>query len=166
MGRRSRKRGQLAAPLKADEPAAERAGPVRVGAGHARPLTRRASLDDAPQPPWAPVPLTEIAIFVGLVVLGAAFLGSGSRGLLLGFGLSLVTIATLELALREHLAGFRSHSALLAGIAALVVAAPLAAFLRPAKAAVLLIAALVFLAALQLLRGVFRRRADGMSWRA
>ena len=75
-------------------------------------------------------------------------------------------LATGELALREHLAGYRSHSALLAGLAALVVAVPLAAFVRPPKAVVIVVAAVVFLLALQALRELFRRRSGGASWRA
>ncbi len=74
--------------------------------------------------------------------------------------------ATGELALREHLAGYRSHSALVAGLAAIVVAAPLAALVQPPKAVVLGVAAIVFLVALQLLRELFRRRSGGVSWRA
>lgn len=129
--------------------------------------TRRARLDDAPQPPWAPVPLTEILILFGLVTLGVAmFGGGGSRGALLGVGLCLVTAATLELALREHLAGYRSHSALLGGLAAIVMAAALAVWVRPDKAVVIIVAAVTFLLALQLSREVFRRRSGGISWRA
>ena len=77
-----------------------------------------------------------------------------------------MALATVELALREHLAGYRSHSALLAGSRALIVAVPLAAFVRPPKAVVLVVAAVVFLLILQALREVFRRRSGGMSWRA
>lgn len=169
MGRRSRKRGVLSAPLdgaaappREDEPPAAPARPRRAPADPGR----RARLDDAPRPPWHPVPLTELSILVGMVVLAVAFLGGGPRVELVAFGLVLVLLATGELALREHLAGYRSHSALLAGIAAIAVAAPLAAFARPPKAAVLAAAAVVFLVALQLLRDLFRRRTGGVSWRA
>ena len=79
------------------------------------------------------MPLTELSILVGMIVLAVAFLGGGPRVLLVAFGLVLVVLATGELALREHLAGYRSHSALLAGLAALVVAVPLAAFVAPAE---------------------------------
>lgn len=163
MGRRSRKRGVLSDPI--DGPVA----PPRAPAPPRRPVAEpghRARLDDAPRPPWHPVPLTELCILVGMLALGAAFLGGGPTALLVGFGLVLVVAATGELALREHLAGYRSHSALIAGLLAILVAAPLAALARPPKAVVLGVAAVIFLVALQLLRELFRRRSGGTSWRA
>ncbi len=164
MGRRSRKRSGVAGAVRRAPAAADQPSPQPRTSGT---KSRRAHLDEAPQPPWAPFPLTEICIFVGLVVLAVALLGGGgSRGPLLVFGLSVVTLATLELALREHFAGYRSHSALLAGITAMLVAAPLALFARPPRGAVLIVGAVIFLLGLQLFREVFRRRAGGMSWRA
>ena len=109
------------------------------------------------------MPLTELSILVGMIVLAVAFLGGGPRVVLVAFGLILVALATGELALREHLSGYRSHSALLA---ALVVAVPLAAFARPPKAVVIVLTAVVFLVTLQALREIFRRRSGGASWRA
>ena len=163
MGRRSRKRGVISAPVERARPEEGERAPAparRRDPGH------RARLDDAPRPPWHPVPLTELSILVGMIVLAVAFLGGGPRVLLVAFGLILVALATGELALREHLSGYRSHSALLAAIAALVVAVPLAAFVRPPKAVVIVLAAVVFLLTLQALREVFRRRSGGASWRA
>ena len=61
---------------------------------------------------------------------------------------------------------FRSHSALLAGLAAVLVAAPLALWVRPAKAVVLIAGAVVFALAVQVFRELFRRRSGGMGWRA
>lgn len=153
MGRRSRKRTGSRVPPD---------GPPRLSAP-----TRRARLDEAPPAPWAPVPLTEILIFLGLVVLGFALLGGlDGRGALLATGLGLVTVATLELSLREHLAGYRSHSALLGGLAAILVTAPIAIAVRPAKGVVVIVAAAVFLLSLQLFREIFRRSSGGSSWRA
>ena len=161
MGRRSRKRGVITAPVERARPEeGERAPARRRDPGH------RARLDDAPRPPWHPVPLTELSILVGMIVLAVAFLGGGPRVVLVAFGLILVGLATGELALREHLTGYRSHSALLAAIAALVVAVPLAAFVRPPKAVVIVLVAVVFLLTLQALRELFRRRSGGASWRA
>ena len=173
MGRRSRKRGVLSAPIDGSPaPPREGAGLPDPEPGSAAPRRQvrdpghRARLDDAPRPPWHPVPLTELSILVALIVLAVAFLGGGPQVALIAFGLVLVVLATGELALREHLAGYRSHSALLAGMSAIVLAAPLAALARPPKAVVIAVAAVVFLLALQVLREVFRRRAGGVSWRA
>lgn len=161
MGRRSRKRGVISAPVTPARPEEQERAPARR-----RDIGHRARLEDAPRPPWHPVPLTELSILVGMIVLAVAFLGGGPRVELVAFGLILVLLATGELALREHLTGYRSHSALLAAMAALVVAVPLAAFVRPPKAVVIVTAAVVFLLTLQALREVFRRRSGGASWRA
>lgn len=167
MGRRSRKRGGFPASQdgvgRAERPAAPAPGPR----GPTGPVRRRARLDEAPKPPWAPVPLTEGTILVGLVVLIVGMVGGRSnRALLIGFGLALVTVATVELSLREHLAGYRSHSSMLAGCAALVVAVPIVLLVPGAAKAVVLVAgAAVYLLVFQFLRDLFRRRSGGMSWR-
>jgi hypothetical protein len=70
--------------------------------------------------------LVEICVLVGLVMLVAGFAIQGSRGpLLVGIGLVLGSLAGLELAIREHFAGYRSHTVLLAGAAAIAVLAAL-----------------------------------------
>src|SRR3954451_23092960 len=60
---------------------------------------------------WAPFPLTEIGMGVGLVLFLVGFAGAPAV-LLAGVGVGVVVVA--ELCLREHFAGFRSHSILLA----------------------------------------------------
>ena len=115
----------------ADVPPPPPPPPPSGGAGGGPPpgraRTRRARLDEAPRPPWYPVPLSELCILAGLVCLGFGALGSGGRrGVLLALGFALVGLASLEVALREHLAGYRSHSALLAFAGALAVIVPIA----------------------------------------
>src|SRR5688572_24889082 len=79
----------------------------------------RAQVDDQrPPAPWGSFPLVEIVVLVALVMLVAGFFSSGSRGpILLGTGLALGSLAGLELSIREHFAGYRSHTMLLAGSA-------------------------------------------------
>jgi hypothetical protein len=84
----------------ADEPAAPRASRLEVRDGVARP--------DAI---WAPFPLTEIGMGVGLVLFLIGFTGAPA---LLVAGVGLLVVVVAELCLREHFAGFRSHSILLA----------------------------------------------------
>ena len=60
---------------------------------------------------WAPFPLTEIGMAVGIVLFLIGFAGAPAL-LLAGVGVLVVVVA--ELCLREHFAGFRSHSILLA----------------------------------------------------
>ena len=81
-----------------------------------RPSARRPSRleirDGVPRPDaiWAPFALTEIGMGVGLVLFALGFAGSPAV-LLAGVGVLVVAVA--ELCLREHFAGFRSHSILL-----------------------------------------------------
>src|SRR3954471_24218044 len=118
MGKRSRKRSLP--PAAEREPAAEPAPPVVDRAPPTAP-TRRARLDEAPKAPWSPFPLVELCILLGMVLVVWGVVGGGDRrGTLLGCGFALVCLASLELSIREHFAGFRSHTLLLAGAAAIL----------------------------------------------
>ena len=64
-------------------------------------------------------PLVEIVVLIALVLLvGSFFVDSSRRAPMLLGGLALGSLAGLELSIREHFGGFRSHSALLAGAVA------------------------------------------------
>jgi len=69
-----------------------------------------------PKPPWAPFPLTEILLGLGLVLFAVGMLsGGGPRSTtLITIGVAILALTVVELCVREHLAGFRSHSLLLA----------------------------------------------------
>ena len=74
--------------------------------------------DERPQAPWGSFPLVEIVVLVALVMLGAGLFVDGPQGAtLLVTGFALGSLAGLELSVREHLAGYRSHTTLLAGAA-------------------------------------------------
>jgi hypothetical protein len=156
MGRRSRKRG-LTAP--APPPVVERARPA--------PRAPRARMEEAPKAPWSPFPLVELVVLIALVLIVAGFVTDGPRrGALLGCGFALVTLAGLELAIREHVAGFRSHSTLLAGASAVAVDAPLYLLTDIPQVVLLALGAGVFAVVLVLLRSAFRHRSGGMDFRA
>lgn len=161
MGRRSRKRGTSSRVRPQDE------GSHAVGppAQAPRTLRRRARLDEMPPAPWAPVPLVELCILLGIILVVVGFLVDGARELLAS-GLALITLSTLDQTLREHMAGFRSHTLLLAGVVAVVVALPLFLFSGLPQVAILVVAALVFAAAAWGMRDVFRRRTGGLGFRA
>ena len=100
-----------------------------------------------------------------LIVTGFV-LGGDQAGSLLVAGFALVSIAALELSVREHRAGYRSHSTLLAGAVAVVLVIPIF-FLTAVPYEVLLILGVVFFAAaFQGLRAVFARRSGGLGFRA
>jgi hypothetical protein len=166
MGRRSRKRATApAAPRMPVERAAAPAPAPRAPAAP-RTATYKSRREDAPQPAWAPFPLTELAILISIVLLALGFFSHGSaRGVLLGGGFVLVTLAAGELSVREHFAGYRSHSSLLAGICAVLAAVPF--WLAPVpQELVLVVGVLVFFGALLAFRRAFMRRSGGVGFRA
>jgi hypothetical protein len=137
MGRRSRQRSAAPPPPVAPNP-----------------------LDERPKAPWHPFPLVELSILVGivLIVLGL-FVVEGDRGrIVLVFGLALGSLGGLDTALREHFSGFRSHSALIAGVPAVLVAGVLF-FAGAPQFAVLLGTLAVFAVVLTWARSSYRNRS-------
>jgi hypothetical protein len=154
MGRRTRKRGGLS--TRAERDAARRA-----------PAPRRPTSSDRPPAPWGSFPLSELVILLGIVVMVWGFLSGADRGEeRVAGGLLLASLGGGELALREHLAGYRSHSALLAGVAAFAVDTAIALGLGPVKVWVLMLAgAAVFGATFYAMRELFKRRSGGLGFR-
>ena len=154
MGRRSRQRE-----------AAPASGPPPAPAPPTAPR-RRARVGEAPKAPWHPVPLVEIAVLVGLVALVLGFTSDGSRReVLVTAGVLLASLAGLEVSLREHFAGYRSHTTLLALALAIAVMVPVTVLLDariPGLAAGVVAGVLGFLG----LRRAFARRSGGLAWRA
>ena len=114
MGRRSRAR-RAAQPTDA--------APTPPAAPRPAPLS-----DERPKAPWHPFPLVELCVLVGivLIVVGAITGLDTDRGrLALLCGLVLASLGGLDTALREHFNGFRSHSSVLAGLPAVLVAGAL-----------------------------------------
>jgi len=155
MGRRSRKRGES---TRAERDAARR---ERAAA----PAPRRRT-SERPSAPWGNLPLSELIILLGIVLIvwGAAR-GSGGEEMVAA-GLVVASLGGGELALREHLAGYRSHSSLLAGVAAFVVVTVVALGLGPVKVWVLLsLGVLVFAGTFYAMRELFKRRSGGLGFR-
>src|SRR4051794_9315887 len=159
MGRRSRKRGGASTAA----PAASRA----PGRPHAAPRTARAPMAEAPKAPWAPVPLVELCALVAIVLIVLGFLSDGPRRrALLACGIALASLAGLEIAIREHFAGFRSHSALLAAAAAVLVAVPLFFLTGLPQIALLAVGVAVYTLAFVGLRRAFQAKTGGLGFRA
>ena len=126
----------------------------------------RAPLEEAPKAPWHPFPLVELSVLVGMVLVVVGVLSEGDRRPILLFsGIGLISIASLELAVREHFAGYRSHSSLLAGVVGIGAAAALFPTSIPGE--VLTVVGLVSGGiAFYLLRRQFAARARGLTFRA
>jgi hypothetical protein len=168
MGKRSRKRPS--GPVQTTAP--ERGAPAAPVRPPVRSTNRRAPgqsridrfierADERPKPPWHPVPLVELCVFVGLVllVLGALDLQSDRGKLLLVLGMGLGSLGGLDTALREHLAGYRSHTTVIAALPA-VTAAAAAYFARVPWIVVVVAAVGVFAAVFWWMRRIFMRNAS------
>jgi hypothetical protein len=127
----------------------------------------RPSIDDRPPAPWGNFPLSELAVLVSIVLIILSFVVRGDQGVVMfAAGLLLGTLAGLEVSIREHFSGFRSHSTLLAGSAAIVTITAIALAAGEVFVPILLGAGLaVFGLVFWSLREAFRRRSGGVSFR-
>jgi hypothetical protein len=135
----------------------------RTAAHSANPApttTRARPRDERPQAPWGPFPLVEIVVAIALVLLVAGFVVGGARGsTMLVTGLVLGSLAGLELSIREHFAGYRSHSLLLAGAVAIGVLLGLYYLAELSPGVSLVAAAAVFAVSFVALARAFRGRS-------
>jgi hypothetical protein len=184
MGKRSRKRGvpersgagtSASATTRAERDEARRRRAEAMERGEsARPARRRASgktsFEDRPPAPWGSFPLVEIVVFIALVLLVASFfVGPDRRAATLLGGLALGSLAGLELSIREHFSGFRSHSALLAGAVAAAGITVTYFVTKGGGAGIavvpVVVGGVVFMAAFWLFRQAFARRTGGVGFR-
>jgi hypothetical protein len=119
--------------------------------------------DERPPAPWGNAPLAELAILAGIICLGIGIFGTHYT--LIGVGVALAGIGGMEVAIREHFAGYRSHTTLLAGFVFVVVVAILFYEVGMVLAYALPIGAVCFAAAFYLARRAFQRASGGLSFR-
>jgi hypothetical protein len=105
-------------------------------------------------------------ILVGIVLIVWGIVSGRDGEDRLIAGLAVASLGGAELALREHLAGYRSHSALLAGVAAFVTVTAVGVGLGPVKVwLLLLVGAAVFGGTFYAMRQLFKRRSGGLGFR-
>lgn len=158
-----------------DEARRRRAEAMARGETPSRSSARRrasgkTSFEDRPPAPWGKFPLVEIAVLVALVLLvGSFFVDSSRRAPMLLGGLALGSLAGLELSIREHFGGFRSHSALLAGAVAAAAITATYFVTKGGGAGIaivpVVVGGVVFMAAFWLFRQAFSRRTGGVGFR-
>jgi hypothetical protein len=119
--------------------------------------------DDRPPAPWGSFPLAELTIFGGIVALVVGLFGGGPTAI--GIGVALAGLGGMEVAIREHLAGYRSHTTLLAGAVFVLVVALLFYVAKLILAICLAIGAAAFVAAFLLLRRAFQRASGGLTFK-
>jgi hypothetical protein len=127
---------------------------------------RRRPRDDRPPAPWGAFPLSELVVLTGIVIAAVGLFRGGDDGFrLIAIGMAVAALGGLEFAVRDHFAGHRSHTTLLAGVAsaATVVIVTLAA--KPPIWLPLALGALVFALCWRTLREAFKRRSGGLHFR-
>ena len=184
MGSRSRKRTRATAAGEASgaDSGTSRAARDAVRRNRAEPGERPASERvrrgrERPPAPWGSFPLTELVVLlaVGLGIAGLIVGLDEARGrTMLLASVALGSLGDLELTVRDHFAGYRSHTTLLAAAGAalsVLVLSVVLLLVAPALAieivllADLALGTLVFTLAFQRLRRLFQRRSGGLSFR-
>jgi hypothetical protein len=102
-------------------------------------------------------------VLAGIVALLVGVFGSNPTAI--GLGVVLAGLGGLEVAAREHFAGYRSHTTLLAGTAFVLVTGGLYYLGGLILAVCLAAGAVAFLAAFLALRRAFQRASGGLSFR-
>jgi hypothetical protein len=110
--------------------------------------------------------LSEISVLVAIVLLvGGFFVGAPRGPIMIGAGLAIGSLAGLELAIREHFAGYRSHTSLLAGAVGVAVLAGTLTLTDLHPAICVGAAVLAFAVCAWLFANAFRRRSGGALFR-
>ena len=160
MGKRSRK--QRSEPTTRAERDARRQAAARAP---------RRGTREAPPAPWGSFPLTELVVLLALIfgVIGFIRFSHQSGKVMVVAAMCLGSLGGLEVSIREHFAGFRSHTSLLAASCAVGSMILISVIAGKAGVAVLAlvvgVGVLVFVLAFYGLRQVFIRRSGGLSFR-
>jgi hypothetical protein len=157
MGSKSKRRGRRPRRAAAPDVARERVTATPPKA----PRAPRA--DERPPAPWGRFPLAELTILAGIVSLAIGIFGGHETAI--GVGVALAGLGGMEVAIREHLSGYRSHTTLLAGFVFVVVVGLLFYAFNQVLAVALPVGAAAFLAAFYLARRAFQRASGGLSYR-
>jgi hypothetical protein len=112
---------------------------------------------ERPPSPFGGLPISEVAIFAGIVGAAVGLIEGGGPALIVG--LIVCLLGVVEVTAREHFSGFRSHTSLLAGIPAVVAGiAVISLFGQPSQRLIVLgVAVPVYGLLFWLLRKRFRR---------
>lgn len=102
-------------------------------------------------------------ILAGIVSLAIGVIGGHPTAI--GVGVALAGLGGLEVAIREHFAGYRSHTTLLAGAAFVLVTGLVFYVAHTILAVALAIGAVAFAIVFYLARRAFQRASGGLSYR-
>jgi uncharacterized integral membrane protein len=119
--------------------------------------------DERPPAPWGNFPLAELVILAGIVSLLIGLFGGSPTAI--GIGVACAGLGGLEVAIREHFAGYRSHTTLLAGFVFVLVTGLVWYVGNTILAVALGIGAVAFAIVFYLARRAFQRASGGLSFR-
>ncbi|HET6570080.1 MAG TPA: hypothetical protein VFG58_01140 [Solirubrobacterales bacterium] len=125
---------------------------------------RRRTADERPPAPWGSFPLAELTVLGGIVSLVVGVVSQSPTAI--GIGVVLAALGGLEVSAREHFAGYRSHTTLLAGVVFVLVTGGLFYIAGLILAVCLVAGAVAFAAAFYGLRRAFQRASGGLAFRA
>jgi hypothetical protein len=128
-----------------------------------QPAPRVSAPDERPPAPWGNFPLAELVIFAGIVALLIGIFGGSTTAI--GIGVACAGLGGLEVAIREHFAGYRSHTTLLAGFVFVLVTALVWYVGDTILAVAIAVGALAGAIAFYLARRAFQRASGGLSFR-
>lgn len=160
MGARSRRRHRESPPPHLRrQPITERKrppAPVR--------FERRARRPPPPPGPWGSFPITEITIAVGIVIVVVALVGGATpRSPRFVAGALVCAAGVVELMVREHMSGYRSHTLLLSFLPVVAVQG-LIAVAHPApavQAAFIAVDFVLFAVSFQIWQRIYKRVKQG-----
>jgi hypothetical protein len=128
-----------------------------------QPSRRKAGSEERPPAPWGSFPLAELTVLAGIVMLIVGIVGQNPTAI--GVGVVLGGLGGLEVSVREHFAGYRSHTTLLAGTVFVLVVGGLFYLAGLILAFCLAIGAVAFVAAFLALRRSFQRASGGLAFK-
>ncbi len=124
---------------------------------------RVGAADKRPPAPWGNAPLAELVILAGIVALAIGVIGGHPTAI--AAGVALAGLGGVEVAIREHFAGYRSHTTLLAGAAFVLVTGLVFYAANQILAVALAVGAVAFALTFYLARRAFQRASGGLSYR-
>jgi uncharacterized integral membrane protein len=124
---------------------------------------RQTETEERPPAPWGDFPLAELTVLVGIVLLVIGFVGTNPTAI--AVGVTLGALGGLEVSVREHFAGYRSHTTLLAGTVFVLVVGVLLYLVEVIPAIAVGVGAAAFAAVFFLLRRSFQRASGGLSFK-
>lgn len=121
-------------------------------------------IDERPPAPWGSFPLAELTVLAGIVALVVGVVSANPTAI--GVGVVLAGLGGLEVSVREHFAGYRSHTTLLAGTVFVIVTGALFYFAGLVLAICLAAGGAIFAASFYVLRRAFQKASGGLSFKA